>query len=118
MKVKGIVLILAVVFTTFGYAKAEEPTMVNPQPVQVKPQVEADEPLSILTAINENTESKEQEFFYPDSSLNEAGYINFTFQPKHPLDSVNTKGVLNYLRHVMPVIRKMDEPDIEMIEIL
>ena len=57
------------------------------------------------------------DFFITDSSLKQAGFINF-IQPYNSLDSIELKSVINYLRKILPVVRSTSKQDVEMIEIL
>ena len=120
MKVKRNVLILTVALASLGFvnAKAEVPTMVNSHTIDAKPIAEGDEPSSVLTSITENQDSKNFEVFYYDSGLNDMGNINLGYQFKYPTDSIDTGDVPIYLKQIMPIIKRIDSKNIEMIEIL
>ena len=120
MKVKSIVLIQIVVYSTlcFANAKAIELTMVSPPPIEAKPVEEIEEPSSILSPLTESSNLQEYEFNYYDSRLNEMGDVNLSFQLKFPPDTINYHDVYFYLKHILPIIKKINSENIEMIEIL
>jgi hypothetical protein len=120
MKVNSIVLIQIVVFSTFCFAnaKAVELTMINPPPVEVKPIEEIEEPSSVLTPLTESSNLQEFEFNYYDSRFNEIDDVNLSFQLKFQPDTINYHDVYFYLKHILPIIKKMNSENIEMIEIL
>lgn len=120
MEGKCKVLMITAAFATLGYSnvKAEQPTSVNPQPVVTKPIVETDEPPSVLTSVNENTESKDLELNYYDSNFNDLSCFNLNYLLKYPEDTIRNSGVNYYIKKILPIVKKLDSRRIEMIEIL
>lgn len=116
--IKYKILLLTFICCIFGFveAYAEQPSPSNPP--REKPQVEADEPSSVIVVSANNNESFDYRLSNSDSCLNEGCYPFLTIKPNFPLDSSSNIRMLNYLKQLLPVYSKMDDLDIDMIEIL
>ena len=118
MKVKGIVLVIAISSIAIAKVSAENPTGDNPQPVSTKSHVEVEEPSSILTTFDGNPVLKAQESQFFESAADETEYINLHFKTDSFSDTTNYDGLKIYIKGIKPVIKKMSLEDIERIEIL
>jgi len=112
------ILLLTFICFIFGFfeAYAEQPSRSNPS--REKPQVEAEVPSSAIVATANNNESFDCGLSNSDSCLNEDCYPFLTIKPDFTIDSLSNIRMLNYLKQLLPVYSKMDDLDIDMIEIL
>lgn len=118
MKFKREVLILAILLATIGFAKAETPTSINPQTVSALPLAEEEEPTGVLTSVVDKNELQDSERINNDLNLYDSGNLNLSFKFKLAPDTINFSGVHFYLKHILPIVKKMDSENIKMIEIL
>jgi len=119
MKVKCFVLAAAITLIAAVKVSAKEPPVGdNPQPVCTKTHVETEATSSVLTSIEENTEYKEQELQFYESTVNNNDSINLYIKANSTIDTATFNGLKKYFKSIQPVIRKLDLQDIEKIEIL
>lgn len=118
--IKCKILLLTFICLILGFvgAFAEQPSSGNPPAVWEKSQVEADEPLSVMVVTVNNNESFDYGLSNSDSCLNEDCYPFITIKSDLTIDSLSNIRMLNYLKQLLPVYSKMDDLDIDMIEIL
>ncbi len=118
MKLKCVVLILAAMLVSIGFAKAGNPTSINPQPVTAKPVVEVEEPTGILTSVADKIERQDSESICSDSEVYDSGHLNLSFQYSYPPDSTDFSLIQYYIKHVMPILNNIDTKRYDLIEIL
>jgi len=119
MKVKCFVF--TVVITTIAAVKVsakEPPVGDNPQPVCPKTHVEVEATSSVLTSVEENTEYKEQELQFFESTVKDDDSTNYYLKTNSRIDTTTFNGLKKYFKSIQPVIRKLDFQDVEKIEIL
>ncbi|GEM_PF-4058536 len=116
--IKYKILLLTFICFIFGFveAYAEQPSPSNSP--REKSQVEAEVPSSVMVVTANNNESFDCGLSNSDFCLNEDCYPFLTIKPNFPLDSSSNIRILNYLKQLLPVYSKMDDLDIDMIEIL
>jgi len=119
MKVKCYVITTAITLIAAVKVSAKEPPVGdNPQPVCPKTHVEVEANSSVLTSIEENTEYKEQELQFFESTVNNDDSTNFCVKTNSTIDTTTFNGLKKYFKNIQPVIRKLDLQDVEKIEIL
>lgn len=110
--VKNKFLFLIVVLLVFGFISAYGASTVTGKPQQ-KVNVG-----TILPSKNSPSQTNGSEYkFIIDSSLKQAGFLNF-IELSYPLDSADNGYIMYYLLNVLPAISNTDKQDIEIIEIL
>lgn len=116
--IKCKIILLTFICFIFGFveAYAEQPSRSNPP--REKSQVEVDELSSVIVVTPNNNESFDYVPSNSDSCLNEDCYPFLTIKPDFTIDSISNIRMLNYLKQLLPVYSKMDDLDIDMIEIL
>ncbi len=116
--IKCKILLLTLICFIFGFveAYAEQPSPSNPP--REKLQVEAEVPSIVMVVTANNNESFDYGLSNSDSCLNEDCYPFLTIKPDFTMDSLSNIRMLNYLKQLLPVYSKMDDLDIDMIEIL
>lgn len=98
--------------------KAEQPNATKLPNTQGDPEVTAEEVLDVLTSSTDNAEVAEPELLYFDSELNKKGCYTPFKQCQNYKDSITPFGIPVYIQFMKPVIQKLKNEDIEMIEIL
>lgn len=116
--IKYKLLLLTFICFIFGFVEvyAEQPSPSNPP--REKSQVEADELSSVIVVTVNNNESFDCGLSNSDSCLNEDCFPFLTIKPDFTIDSISNIRMLNYLKQLLPVYSKMDDLNIDMIEIL
>ena len=91
----------------------------NPPSFRENSQVEVEEPSSVIVVTaNNNNESFDCGFSNSDSCINEDFYPFLTIKSDFTMDSLSNIRMLNYLKQLLPVYNKMDDLNIDMIEVL
>lgn len=119
MKVKCFVF--TVVITTIAAVKVsakEPPVGDNPQPVCPKTHIEVEATSSVLITFEEDTESKEQELQFFESTYNVDDSTNLYLKTNRTIDTTTFNGLKKYIKSLQPVLKKLDFQDVEKIEIL
>ena len=97
MKVKCYVITTAITLIAAVKVSAKEPPVGdNPQPVCPKTHVEVEANSSVLTSIEENTEYKEQELQFFESTVNNDDSTNFCVKTNSTIDTTTFNGLKKY----------------------
>ena len=114
------VLLLVVISVLLGATnlKAETPGDTKQPTVQGKPEASGDETLDAITICSDCEGIENDELLYFDTELTKKGFYSPFNQFQSLKDSITSFGIPLYLQLMNPVVQKIKNEKIEMIEIL
>jgi hypothetical protein len=113
-KVKVVLLVSSLLFFGVNFVKAEEPKTIKMPTLSSKPQVEITQGSNSTTG-EDNVVEQELNFYDLELSRLGGGLL---IEADGPKDSISTNEVEIYFQMMLPIIRKEDLKNIELIEVL
>lgn len=118
MKLKHMVLTVAIMLMSFGLVKAKEPISGGQQPSKANLIIEEEISTIALASEVNNVDSHDVVPMLLDVCYHDSCNLNLSFQFNDKPDSIDFSIVEHYIKNVMPIVKSVDSKNVELMEIL